>query len=612
MTQNTPSPQPTIVRAFVLPALWIFLIPVLSLAFFWHAQDTLNKRFRESLLESVTKDVTLDKEEREQAIAFYTQVPASRLVTVPELDQMFTEEGKRTFFQFRWLIRIAAGSIAISVLAFIGVGLCVLLSMKSQRIQYYSLLWSWYLLRLVGIAQTVAQGLLLFALSYWVPALWLQVFSVKLTFIAGAMAVVGVFLVLKAFFKRVRNEIEISGLRIDVPVAKRLWQRLNSICATIGTPPPDNLLVGIDTNFFVSEQPILANGKRIQGRTLFVSLPLLKQLSGSEADAVLAHEMAHFAGQDTLYSRKITPLLTRYGNYLEALHAGGVTYPVYLFMNCFRAMFELSIGKLNREREFRADEIATQLTSPRDLAGALLRTIAYAKYRDKVQEEFFQEQAVLEEAAICDRIEEGFVDYARSFAETTNLEELSVTHPFDSHPSSHSRLDKVGFRLQPAEVASILSHPGDGAWYHEIDRSSEIERAQWDEFEEQFRVMHEQSLPYRFLPSTDEEREIVVKAFPLVQFTEKAGALTIDHEKLSHDKWETPIYFRDIQSCQNNEGVLTIQYFLETKKKQTIKFSAFKKEAAAAAAAFQNYYGRHLLAVEYQKSRSAAEQTKSV
>ena len=187
-----------------------------------------------------------------------------------------------------------------------------------------------------------------------------------------------------------------------------------------------------------------------------------------------------------------------------------------------------------------------------------------------------------------------------------------MTHPFDSHPSSHSRLDKVGFRLQPAEVASILSHPGDGAWYHEIDRSSEIERAQWDEFEEQFRVMHEQSLPYRFLPSTDEEREIVVKAFPLVQFTEKAGALTIDHEKLSHDKWETPIYFRDIQSCQNNEGVLTIQYFLETKKKQTIKFSAFKKEAAAAAAAFQNYYGRHLLAVEYQKSRSAAEQTKSV
>ena len=75
----------------------------------------------------------------------------------------------------------------------------------------------------------------------------------------------------------------------------------------------------------------------------------MRVLQGAEADAVMAHEMAHFSGQDTLYSKKISPLLSRYGLYLQALYAGGISRPVYYYMLCFRGLFEISLRRLGRQ-----------------------------------------------------------------------------------------------------------------------------------------------------------------------------------------------------------------------------------------------------------------------
>ena len=86
---------------------------------------------------------------------------------------------------------------------------------------------------------------------------------------------------------------------------------------------------------------VTVDGKEHHGKTLFVSLALLKHLHATEANAVLAHEMAHFSGQDPLYSKKISPLLLRYGNCLQSLYDNVITRPVFYFMLCFRALFEL-------------------------------------------------------------------------------------------------------------------------------------------------------------------------------------------------------------------------------------------------------------------------------
>jgi len=172
---------------------------------------------------------------------------------------------------------------------------------------------------------------------------------------------------------------------------------------------------------------------------------------------------------------------------LEALFHGGIGRVVFYFMNCFRSLFELSLGKRGREREFRADRIAAEITSPRDLAGALLRTTAYSKFRNGIQQKLFEQERVLESTNIAGQIAEGFSASAGRFAAEHDIGELKSSHPFDSHPPLADRLEAVGVPLSPATAESLLAAPGDGGWYPMIDKAGEIERQQWDGFEAKFR-----------------------------------------------------------------------------------------------------------------------------
>ena len=147
------------------------------------------------------------------------------------------------------------------------------------------------------------------ALSNWVMALWFHVSDVVYMVTSVPPAVVGAAGVIKAIFTKPKSELAVEGLVLDQSQSPRLWNELSTICAKVGTDRPDQVVMGIDDNFFVTEEPITVGETTCRGRTFYVSMSLLKQMCGAEADAVLAHEMAHFSGNDTLYSKKISPLL---------------------------------------------------------------------------------------------------------------------------------------------------------------------------------------------------------------------------------------------------------------------------------------------------------------
>jgi Zn-dependent protease with chaperone function len=458
-------------------------------------------------------------------------------------------------------------------------------------------------LRIYGALQTAAQGILLVALSFWVTALWLHFYSVKLVLLAAVLAFVAVGAVIAAIFKRTDTTRVVEGKVIDKTSALSLWNELNAICNKVGTAPPDQIIVGIDDNFFVTEHPVIVAGKTLSGRTLYVSLSLLKQMNGAEADSVLAHEMAHFSGEDTLYSKKISPLLVRYGNYLEALYNAGVTRPIFYFMHCFRALFELSLGKLSRQREFRADRIAMEITSPRDFSGAMLRVAAYSKFRDEVQQSLFSQERALQAANISQQIGEGFQTFARRFASEHDAGELATTHPFDTHPPMVERLSAVGVKLTPQYAEEMLATPGDGRWFGRIDNAQEIEREQWDEFENRFRQFHEETLAYRFLPETDEERDIVVKSFPQVFHDGLGGTLTLSCESMQFTGWPAPIPYREITQCAlDDKGTLEIKYGPGGNQKQKVRTQDFHHREQALDA-INRYYSRYLHAAAYQEQK---------
>jgi Zn-dependent protease with chaperone function len=379
-----------------------------------------------------------------------------------------------------------------------------------------------------------------------------------------------------------------------------LWDELNAICAKLGTAPPDQIIAGIDDNFFVTEHPVTVEGHTLHGRTLYVSLALLKHLNGAEAAAVLAHEMAHFSGDDTVYSKKISPLLRRYGAYLEALYNAGVTRPIFYFMNCFRAMFQLSLSHLSRQREFRADRLAMEITSPRDFSGAMLRIAAYSTFRGKVQQELFMQERALEAANISQQIADGFQSFARRFAAEHDAGELATSHPFDSHPPMIERLGAIGVQLTPQYAEQILTAPGDGRWFERITNAQEIEQKQWEKFENQFRDYHEGTLPYRLLPETEDERAIVLKAFPDEFFDGLQGAMTLKYDSIHFAGWPAPIPYREIAQFVLNEKTLDVKY--GAGGKQTIPFKDFFRREDALEA-IKQYYGRYMSAVAYQEQK---------
>lgn len=594
-------------RTFILPALWIFLIPALSWMFFAHAQSRFDSQALEAILQQIRIDQKLSEQERAQATEFYTRVPVSTLMLNPEFAAQTDPTARFNYATFRWMIRLSILSIVAGISVFVVAGILVLFSFRSPFVQYLSLLAGWHVLRIYSALQTIVIGVQIVALSFWVTALWMNVYSIKLIAVAGILSVMGVGAVLFAIFARPRTEQSVEGTILERDAAPRLWEELSSICAKVGVNPPDQVIAGIDDNFFVTEHPILLNGTRLTGKTLFVSLPLLKQLHAREADTILAHEMAHFSGQDTLYSKRISPLIMKYQAYLQGLHEGGISLPVFHFMVCFRVLFELSLNSLSRKREFRADAIASTVTSPRDSAGALLRTMAYSRFRQTVEMDLFKQAEAMEKADVSARVEQGFLDYAEKFASDPEIGKMETAHPFDSHPPLSQRLSAVGIELNEHLARSLLSSKGDGGWYRIIPNAEELERQQWQAYEDRFRQYHEQSLPYRFLPSTPEEQAVVERAFPKISFEGKEGTFEFDFEKIHYTPWITPVRFSELVSCVNNDGTLVFEYKRTIADKKTVKLSDFSKDVQAQVLdAFGGYYGRYLAADQYQKDLAAA------
>lgn len=213
----------------------------------------------------------------------------------------------------------------------------------------------------------------------------------------------------------------------------------------------------------------------------------------------------------------------------------------------------------------------------------------------------------MQAANISQRVEQGFPQYAVHFAGDPELGQAETSHPFDSHPPLSQRFESAGMQLGSAEAKSILATGADGRWYQKIHNASQLERQQWDEFEERFRSAHEQSLAYRYLPETDQERELVVKFFPGVTFDGKKGPLALDHEQLRYAEWQEPVPFYEIEGCSVNDDVLHIRTMEGVNR--TIKMKRFGKQQQEVLDAIGRYYSRYLSATAYQKEKSSAEES---
>ncbi|MBN1515140.1 M48 family metallopeptidase [Candidatus Sumerlaeota bacterium] len=606
-------------KSFCVPVVLIFLIPSFSLWFFHHAQNKTDREIFEAIESEIAQDAELSQEEKDDYLRFFRETPASVIMASDnpewaELRQTFSKARIR-YTTFRWMIRFSIYCLVTGAGAFIFVGLSVLLSFSSQLMQYWSLSIGWQILKLISVIQVVCQSALCVALSYWITALWAERYFPKLVLLAGIGAICAVGMMIWAIIKPLHPDSEIEGRLLDEFEAAKLWSQIQELCGRLGLQKPDQIVAGIDDNFFVTEHPVTVQGVTHTGRTLFVSLALLKILSMQEANAVLAHEMAHFSGADTIYSKKISPLMSRYGEYLGTLYANVISRPVFYFMLFFWSMYQLSLNRLSRHREFRADAIAAELTSPQAMARSLVKIIIYSNYRHQVQSELFAQEHAVESMNIISRIEAGFNEFARACVQDQHLGGEVPSHPFDSHPPLKQRLDAVGMSLGEALNAAVLD-PVFDSWHSQINNADQIEAEQWAHFEEEFRKYHEATLPYRMAPSNEQEREIVVRYFPEVSFKHKKEnlELILDYEKLRLTEWAEPIHFSAVVNMIAEESFGSVYVTIlhqkpidDSAKKTKLNISKFETAAKEIWEIMQKYYGRHMVAKEWLQQKASEE-----
>jgi Zn-dependent protease with chaperone function len=555
MTPPKPLTALTVLRAQLLPIVMVFLLPLIALGFSHHALGTFDEQFVSANRFRVDLNGTLSPAQRDGLISFLARNPPSAACgsTDPELAGYLTQIDQVCVEIKPFLLARRAGAWALALGLFMtlfGAALA-LLAHASARAQYGAFVLGWRSMQVFAAVQTIVQGVLAVWLSYWLTAFFLHVYVVKLILVVALFAAYAAWHVLKAIFVSPPAPSGVAAVRVAESDAAPLFARIRELCTRLGTEAPVNLLAGIDDNFFVTEAGLTTSDGRVEGRSLFVSLPLLRLLDREEADAVLAHEMGHFVGGDTAFTRRMGPRLAASVRYLAALRETGI--PVYYFMQAYFSAFDLALLRTEREREYAADAIAARTVSGHALARALLKIAAYARYRTVVEHTLFDADKKHDQLSIAARIAEGFRAFVTGDGFARVMQHAATPHPFDTHPPMLARIERVGARVPESQYADIITAAPKEGWLDAITGVEAIEARLWGEYEADFAQVHEMTLACRYAPATPEEEALVVRHFPAVRFGYGDAEIALDFRGLRAPDWDDAVPFGEVATLAVNE-----------------------------------------------------------
>lgn len=554
----------------------VFLIPVITFSFILYADYQLDKKVTQRVYTGRVSEA-----QKHAELSFWRANPPSKLCgsTLPELQAK--RQANCQPFSDLWQFHVIKKTTQWTLIGSTAVFMLLLLSgataFINRGMRYLSFQIGWRLLTLTAVAGTLVQGVMLIWLSYWLTAYFTNRYFPKLMGWVGILVLIGVVVVIKGIFKKLPPDDEIHGKPITRLDAPGLWTRVEKMAMHLNTTPPEHIIAGIDTNFFVTEAPLTIAGKVHQGRSLFVSLPLLRILNTEEADSVLAHELAHFKGGDTASGATLGPKLMQFSRYTYMLYENVSTKLFFHLFMFYRLVFEFALQKDSREQEFRADRLAAQLISPQAIINSLIKIKAFAAYRAQVEENLYEQDKRHDKTlGIVQSVEAGLKIYAHSEVFLDDINAGEVPHPFDSHPPLAERMANVGYVVDEEDFSSIVAEEPQKTWLEIIDTGEAVEQALWGEYEKSFSEDHEHSLAYRYKPATPEETELVLKYFPTEIFElKKAQRVQIDYTGIIAPEGDS-ISWDMVESINYEEGTLSDTLTITLPEKKMIGNKTFK------------------------------------
>ncbi len=479
-----------LLKAIAAALLVLFLIPLLTWGFTGYVQRTADAKSLAQLEQETLENHRLSDSQRHERLTFYRQITPSKVCgrTEPGLAQYraHTCGPLSDLWQFHVVQQVAQWTLLASTLTVaIALGL-VALAWARAPLQRRIFVFGGWLHGLVGLAQLLVQAGMLAWLCFWLPVYFGEINLYKWLVPVGlCVAAAGVIYTLLRVRRFVSVPYRLAGERLDEQQSPLLWAHVRQTAAALKTPPPDQIVASIDTNFFVAQAPVRLGREMLQGRTLYVSLALLRLLSRREADALLAHELAHCAHDESSRRTPLGAQLHRFQQYSQQMRQLIPAVGVFYLMRGWRALFQAVALPDKLAREFSADQAAAKLVSSGSLARGLIKMAAYAHYRKQTRSALFarnhQTDGKLDfEYAVAS----GFVAHMQSAHFMKVMRSAQIPHPFDTHPSLRQRMKSLGVKIPVARYAGVASTKPTDSWVTDVPEAVHIEQRLWAAYEQ--------------------------------------------------------------------------------------------------------------------------------
>jgi Zn-dependent protease with chaperone function len=467
MSGNAPPPQPVVdlrknIRNSFFKSL---LVPFPVLVFFILAPYWLNSQVRSEYYDAIDKSEALTPPEKQERKADLAQVDFRAVCSshsppeYAELRKDLEDDGTvANFEELGWGLDFSILLMGVLVVAMAIIYALNLQAKKSRE----KLIWNYRLgYKIATTACLINLAILIPLLAYGTfefTCLLSNEFSVQLLLAIVGGGLLLLWATVATFLKKVPLEfVEPMSRELTPGEAPELWQVVRTAAERLQTAPPDRIISGIQMNFYVTELAVKHDKGRVEGRTLFLSYPLLKQLSEDEVLAIIGHELGHFIGQDTRLTREFYPLKFKiHGTMLLLAQALWLGSPSLELLNFFTWCFEDTVQTVSRARELLADAQGASLTSPRTMARALVKfQVVLEVFQRNLNAALRHQGEAPPDPLKMDLKASIRQNLASDTGFWTQLFEKKLPHPLDSHPSLLIRLEGLGQTVSPDEAQAM-------------------------------------------------------------------------------------------------------------------------------------------------------------
>lgn len=205
----------------------------------------------------------------------------------------------------------------------------------------------------------------------------------------------------------------------------------------------------------------------------------------------------------------------------------------------------------------------------------------------------------------------GFWKYLEAVLPDLDVNAMKVSHPFDTHPTNHERLEALGLNGFPKYGSDFTEVATENTWIPLISNSFELEQKHWSKYQKVFKEAHDTSLAYRFLPITDEERETVEKEFPKVSLQGKSEhPMVITCDSIWPPHLSEEILFEEIAGVFSGSEFGVSYIFLQMRdrldKMETVQLQGYSLKPGEIVKIVSDYFNRYEFARNYYKAKKEA------